>query len=329
MQDNNGLIALELTIGESMMNDQLKQLESAIANMRLGKVGGRNKPHKSLMLLVVLDLFDANLIEDNRISYNQDLVERFQQYFEAVKKEGDWCQPGMPFFHLRSSSFWKHHVIPGREERYSELQTSGGGSKRILDNIQYAYLDKNAFVIFSDPNQRQELRGFILTTFFAPDDHAALRAVIEAESDISAYESALVGQAPLVEEIKPAVRSAAFRRVVLRSYDYQCAVCGLRIVLPDIPSPVDAAHLVPWSESHDDSPNNGMALCKLHHWALDASLISPTLDMQWRVSQLLDARRNSEHELTRFDGLPMLLPRKEKFYPDLDAIQWRLARLTR
>jgi hypothetical protein len=38
------------------MNDQLKQLERAIANMRLGKVGGRNKPHKPLMLLVVLDM---------------------------------------------------------------------------------------------------------------------------------------------------------------------------------------------------------------------------------------------------------------------------------
>ena len=120
------------------------------------------------------------------------------------------------------------------------------------------------------------------------------------------------------------MRNAAFRRVVLRGYDYQCAVCGLRIVLPDIPPPIDAAHLVPWSESRDDSPNNGMALCKLHHWALDANLISPTPDLRWRVSRLLDARRNSERELARFDGLPVLLPMEERFYPRPDAIKWRL-----
>lgn len=310
------------------MSDQLKQLERAIASIRLGRAGGRSKPHKPLMLLIVLDLFDANLVEDNRIFYNQDLVERFQEYFEAVKREGDWCQPAPPFFHLRSSDFWRHQVIPGREKQYSGLQTSGGGSKRILDNIQYAYLDKNAFAVFSDPNRRQELRQFILEAFFTPDEQEALRTVLEAQGDISAYESALQGQAPLPEqEVEPGVRSTAFRRVVLRGYDYQCAVCGLRIVLPDIRSPIDAAHLVPWSESRDDSPNNGMALCKLHHWALDANLISPTLGLCWRVSRLLDPRRNSEHELTRFDDLPILLPREEKLYPRSDAIEWRLDRL--
>ena len=29
---------------------------------------------------------------------------------------------------------------------------------------------------------------------------------------------------------------------------------------------VDAAHLIPWSESQNDHPTNGLALCKNHHW---------------------------------------------------------------
>lgn len=312
------------------MNSQLAAVKEAIADMRLGKIGPRTKPHKPVMLLVVLDMFDAGLVIDNRIFYNQDLVERFQEYFEAVKKEGDWCQPAPPFFHLRSSTFWKHQPLPGREMPYSKLLRSGGGSKTILDNIQYAYLDEDALAVFSDSVLRLELRQFILETFFSPDEQTALRTVIGTQRDISEYESALENRAPLPnKEIAEAVRDIAFRRVVLRGYDYQCAVCGLRIVLAEIPSPIDAAHLVPWSESHDDSPDNGMALCKIHHWALDANLISPTLDLRWQVSDLLDTRRNSERELTRFSGLPILLPREEKLYPRPDAIEWRLRRLAR
>ncbi|MFW6116683.1 MAG: HNH endonuclease [bacterium] len=149
--------------------------------------------------------------------------------------------------------------------------------------------------------------------------------VIATQSRISAYELVLRRRGPRsAEEVDTPVRSAAFRRVVLRAYDHQCAVCGLRIVLPDIASPIDAAHLVPWSESQDDSPENGMALCKLHHWALDANLIAPTLELRWRVSRALDPRRNSERELTRFHDLPVLLPASEQHYPCERAIEWRL-----
>lgn len=310
------------------MNDKLRSLEKAISSMRLGKADGRTKPHKPVMLLAILDMFDAGLLKDNRIHFDQELVERFQEYFEVVQREGDWCQPAPPFFHLRSSRFWGHHVIPGREMQYARLRTSGGGSKRILNNIQYAYLDEDAFSVFSDPTKRRELRRFILDTFFSADEQIALMEVIKTQSRISAYELFLDRRGPQSEEeIDSPVRSAAFRRVVLRAYDHQCAVCGLRIVLPDIASPIDAAHLVPWSESYDDSPENGMALCKLHHWALDANLIAPTPELRWRVSRALDARRNSERELTRFHGLPILLPASEQYYPCEHAIEWRFDRL--
>jgi len=30
-----------------------------------------------------------------------------------------------------------------------------------------------------------------------------------------------------------------------------------------------ATHLIPFSESRNDHPTNGLALCKNHHWAMD------------------------------------------------------------
>ncbi|MCB9759426.1 MAG: HNH endonuclease [Alphaproteobacteria bacterium] len=71
-------------------------------------------------------------------------------------------------------------------------------------------------------------------------------------------------------------RSVAFREMVLEIYDHWCNASGL-LVRPALPplSLVDAAHLVPFAESFNDHPSNGLALCKNHHWAMDSGLIAP------------------------------------------------------
>ena len=40
---------------------------------------------------------------------------------------------------------------------------------------------------------------------------------------------------------------------------------------------VDAAHIIPWSISHNDDPRNGLALCKLCHWSFDEGLLAAVL----------------------------------------------------
>ena len=221
-------------------------------------------------------------------------------------------------------------MIPGREDAYAKLSTSGGGDKRILDNIQYAYFSDETWVVINDPEQRNTLRHFIVGTFFTPEDQTKLWQVIELQRTIGQYETILESGINYTLAIPDElVRGTAFRRLVRHLYDYQCAVCGLRIITPDGSSPVDAAHLIPWGKTHDDSPTNGIALCKLHHWALDANLIAPTVNLRWVVSQIIDPRRNSERELTRFHKAPMLLPRQKENYPREEAILWRYRSLAK
>lgn len=314
------------------MSEQLRELEKKLELMRRSTVRGKPKPHKVLMLLAVLDLFDEGVLQENRIPYDPALVERFGEYFKLVEQEGDWCQPAPPFFHLRSAGFWKHKPIAGRETQYASLKTSGGGSKRILDNIEYAYLDDDAFSVISKPQGRQSLRQFILRTFFSPEEEKKLQVMIQEQAKITQYESILENPAIAPEDTLPLdtfTRNTAFGRMIRRIYDYQCAMCGLRIITPSGSTPIEAAHLIPWRESHDDSVGNGIALCKLHHWALDAGLVAPDLKLRWVVSSWLDRRRNSERELTRFHHSAILLPRDEQHFPRRDAIQWCLDRLAR
>lgn len=76
------------------------------------------------------------------------------------------------------------------------------------------------------------------------------------------------------------MREAAFSRIIRDAYDYQCSACGLRLILQDGLSILDAAHLIPFRVSGDNSPENGIALCKNHHWAMDRHLIAPCPDMK-------------------------------------------------
>ena len=66
------------------------------------------------------------------------------------------------------------------------------------------------------------------------------------------------------------LRNRGFRQAVIEAYGYRCAVCGLKIKSPDsITWEVQAAHIVPSSSLGRDDICNGVALCRLHHWAFD------------------------------------------------------------
>jgi putative restriction endonuclease len=75
----------------------------------------------------------------------------------------------------------------------------------------------------------------------------------------------------------PSGRNQGFRRKVLEIYDYQCAACGLRINIPDVldGTYVDAAHLIPFSESRNDHPTS--ARTTTGRWIVSSSRPVPTV----------------------------------------------------
>jgi len=123
------------------------------------------------------------------------------------------------------------------------------------------------------------------------------------------------------------VRSAAFRRLVTEAYDFRCAASGWRVILPDCTVLVEAAHLIPFSESHNDRPQNGIALTPTFHWALDQHIIAPGPDNRWHVSSAIDPRIADNTPLFDLDGKDLLLPNDKKMYPDKIALEWCMDRL--
>lgn len=145
----------------SSITPELEMVKKEIASIRRGKRKGHYRPHKLVMLLAVIELAERGLLPENRIYLSTTLIQIFENIFALVKRRDDLCQPGPPFFHLRTSGFWFHKIRPGREQDYAKLTTTGGGLGLIDEYIEYAYLRDDVFALIQDPRARRELRLFI------------------------------------------------------------------------------------------------------------------------------------------------------------------------
>ena len=203
----------------------------------------------------------------------------------------------------------------------------------IIDNVAHAFLDEELYTLVLDERARTELRDQLVVSWFGTRSDA-LANVLREERRIDRYETELrclaTGKAPLgvrEPEPPPPARDAAFRRVVSQIYDYRCAASGWRIILPDSRSMIEAAHLIPFAESHDDDPRNGIALVPSFHWALDANVIAPGPDYKWHVSKALDDRLPDNKPILELEGRTILLPKDKALWPNKQALQWRMQHL--
>ena len=94
-------------------------------------------------------------------------------------------------------------------------------------------------------------------------------------------------------------------------------------------SAVAAAHIVPWSISHNDDPRNGMALCRLCHWTFDEGLLAVSFQYTVQASPRLRAEHNLPAHLAALDGRGMLTPTDVDFWPTADSLHWHLGNVFR
>jgi putative restriction endonuclease len=176
------------------------------------------------------------------------------------------------------------------------------------------------FQFLQSPLDRDLLRETLVLHWF-PDQAKQLFDHI----GVTEFELSLQAGATDKEKTSP-VRSSAFRRLVIEAYDFRCAATGWRILLPDYSSLVEAAHIIPFAETADDRPQNGLALTPTFHRALDKGMIAPGPDLKWHVSEQLD-RIPDNSPLLDLEGQDLRLPRDARYKPDLGALDWRLSNL--
>lgn len=288
-------------------------------------------PYKPLLLLSIIDLFAQGGITTNLIEFTTDLADLFDLYCRQVMPP-DWrCNIAMPFFHLSREGFWHLVPLPGKEP----IVASGRRLQSIsllTDTVRGARLNDDLYTLMCIEESRNILRAVLIETYFSSEAQRKLveQSIINAEA--FEYSKLLLERAR--QEVKEGlgeegeyqspVRDQGFRRAVITAYDHRCALCGIRMLTPNGHTAVAAAHIIPWSISHNDDPRNGIALCYLCHWTFDAGLIGVSPDYVVMTSPQLTTSRNVPGHLATLNGRGMIGPSEQFLWPDTGSLKWHL-----
>ncbi|NHX41951.1 MULTISPECIES: HNH endonuclease [Haloarcula] len=121
-------------------------------------------------------------------------------------------------------------------------------------------------------------------------------------------------------EAKRAQRDSQFQEDVKEVYNQTCAVCGSDRMTPDGRPEVEAAHIRPVSEGGRDVITNGIALCRLHHWAFDNDWISIDDDYTVTVKDVPEV--SGYEDFVQHQGSRLNLPESDEDRPDKDVIEF-------
>lgn len=107
-------------------------------------------------------------------------------------------------------------------------------------------------------------------------------------------------------QTKRRARDAAFADLVTEAYSDACAICGTARETPGGRPEVEAAHIYPKREGGVDDVRNGLAHCRLHHWAFDSGLLA--INDEYEVLVYEAPHRDGYEEFTELAGSQIQLP---------------------
>jgi len=76
------------------------------------------------------------------------------------------------------------------------------------------------------------------------------------------------------------------------------------------------------SVAHNDDPRNGLALCRLCHWAFDEGLLGVSAAYTLLAAAQLSLAPTLPGHLAPLQGRAIFLPAEEPLHPDLGALAW-------
>ena len=300
--------------------------------LRIDKAHGKPAPHKPILLISVLQAFQKNLISGNRIYISPELVALFKANWGLLVTSNHDCRFALPFYHLKSDGFWTL-VAKAGFENLLQLASSMRSFANLNAAIEFAVIADDLLLLMKDQKSNIILLQFLLDQYF-PNHKINLKdSSYEQQKHFDDIEGMILHDSPeqYKSEIKKLmvekndeeifIRGSLFKREIPKIYNYTCCISGMKIDATINVSMVDACHIVPFSESYNDTISNGIALCPNLHRAFDRGLIA--IDDDYKVIISRNFREiNSDYSIQKFEGKVILLPKEREYFPLRENLGW-------
>ncbi|MEQ8523930.1 HNH endonuclease [Gracilimonas sp.] len=318
------------------MNGQVPVLAEPLFNLNSDsshnwdeKTKGR-APHKPFLILSILDGISEGWIDSPEIDPNQELANHFFEYWDRIMGTDRTTTVALPFFHMNSEPFWNLKYKSG--EKPFTYSPSWGAVK---ERIAYAEINEDLFNLVVNAEERNKIRNKLFETYFSDEAAVEINKISNTNSEVYSYSEKILSLAagPFIKNhaehnkayhrnVRQQIRKDGFSKAIRKNYADICAVCRDKVITPGGKTLVEGAHIIPWSESRNDDPRNGLSLCPTHHWLFDQFMITIRDDFSVRVSKWLKKEETKIRDLATLKNTTLHLPIDEKLHPAHDALTY-------
>lgn len=324
------------------MCSRLDDYKTALTKLRVdtnkknwGPLTGFRSPYKPFLLLSIFDGIGSGEINRTFIEPTFELNETFQRYIRILPPLSRQASMALPMYYMKSSAFWTLKPKHQSAEQFGSI----GSIPQFKKYFYGAEITPDLFALLKMQTSREKLREVLIATYFAPEIRQQIRdqAFINCES-VKYSDILLANRTDTQEETgeanlpylyadgepttSPKIRDQGFRKAVVKLYDHRCSLCGIKMRTPEGHTVVDAAHIIPWGESNNDHPTNGLALCKLCHWSFDEGLMTVNKSYQVMISNAVQLDNNLPGHIMTLSDRPIFRPSNSNFWPDQKSFDW-------
>lgn len=138
-------------------------------NLRTNNKWGRKSPHKAVLMLTIIELFEKNILVDNEIFYDDKLKSMYLKVWNRVLPKEPLLHPDayLPFWYLQNDSFW--HIVPkrGKEDILSLMRDNNvkPSEAKLYDSVRCAELDEDLYFLMTLQSGRSSLKRALLETY--------------------------------------------------------------------------------------------------------------------------------------------------------------------
>ena len=296
----------------------MRRVTDAEAEALLGRFGslqqhqrqdGQRSPHKPLLVLLALGRLAAIGSSELPWSAAESALGELIAEFGPPSRTSRAQSAAYPFTRLRHDQVW----VLDRDVQMDLVRplTRRHVTGRFDPSVESLLLARPALI-------NAVARDLVMSNFpdtLAPD---VLLAVGLDPPAVLAAAGAPPSPAAVPEGRR---RDPAWRAAVLEAWDRQCAFCGYDGQLAGASVGIEAAHVRWFAFGGPDTPDNGLAMCSLHHKLFDLGILGLDRGLRVMVSAMFSARTQAGRAVYDLHGRG-LSPRPGTAPPAPGHVSW-------